>query len=86
MSYYGKVTYQDIDYMVMINEKGEYWVDKDCSGDDSRFFTKSASKIMLDGFTVKEENKGLDSRIFFIDSLIIYQADSNATALKYQIH
>ncbi len=86
MSYYGKVTYQDIDYMVIINEKGEYWVDKDCSGDDSRFFTKSASKIILDGFSEKGYTKGFGWRIFFIDSLIIYQADSNATVLKYQIH
>jgi hypothetical protein len=54
VSYYGKITFEDIDYLVMINEKGEYWVEKNYSSDEVRLFPKSTSKIELDGFTVKE--------------------------------
>jgi hypothetical protein len=51
VSFYGKITYQEIDYLVLINEKGEYWVERDCSVDESSLFNKSASRIQLEGFS-----------------------------------
>ena len=85
VSFYGKISYQDVEYLVLISEKGEYWVERDCSVDESSLFAKSSQRIQLERF-YSNEHELMTKKIFFIDTFIIYQVDSTSKSFNFCLH